>query len=147
MKLKGLDSSFTLNSLITSSHSGLGCHGNVYMASYHSEAKTGMAHIMLNPQFTCHNPSQSNTQQPAIWQNDRDYRPFIDEGMTPDTFIIKNKKSCLLSWLTQINLVLSVSLLIVCHIKFVSCVRALDLNAYAQRKITKRLSYLYNWYI
>lgn len=65
-KLKGLDSSFTLNSLITSSHSGLGCHGNLYMTSYHSEAKTGMAHIMLNPQFTCHNPSQTNIQQPAI---------------------------------------------------------------------------------
>lgn len=65
-KLKGLDSSFTHNSLIASSHRGLGCCSNVYMTSYHSEAKTGMAHIMLNPQFTCHNPSQTHTQQPAI---------------------------------------------------------------------------------
>lgn len=91
-KLKGLDSSFTPNSLINSSHSGLGCHDNVYMTSYHSEAKTGIAHIMLNPQFTCHNPSQTNTQQPAIWQNDRDYRLFIDGGMTNDPFRMKNKK-------------------------------------------------------
>lgn len=65
VKLKGLDSSFPLNSLITSSHTGLGCHGNVYMTQYPAEAKTGMAHIMLNPQFTWHNPLQTNTLQSA----------------------------------------------------------------------------------
>lgn len=71
VKLKGLDSSFSLNSLITSSHSGLRCHGNVYMTPYPAEAKTGMAHIMLNPMFTWHNPSQTNTVQPATWKSGR----------------------------------------------------------------------------
>lgn len=50
-----------LNSLITSSHSGLGFHGNVYMTLHPAKAKAGMAHIMLNPPFTWHNPSQTNT--------------------------------------------------------------------------------------
>ena len=65
VKLKGLDCSLALNSLITSSHSGLGCHGNVYMTPYRAAATTGMAHIVLNPPFTCHNPSQTNSVQTA----------------------------------------------------------------------------------
>ena len=56
-QIKGIRQLIPLNSLITSSHTGLGCHGNVYMTPYPAEAKTGMAHIMLNPLFTWHNPS------------------------------------------------------------------------------------------
>lgn len=36
---------------------------------YRAEAKTGMVHIMLNPLFTCYNPSRTEiTPQPATWK-------------------------------------------------------------------------------
>ena len=47
VKLKGLGSSFPFNSLISSSHGGLGYSHNVYTTSK-PVANAGMAHIMLN---------------------------------------------------------------------------------------------------
>lgn len=79
-----------LNSLITSSHSGLGFHGNVYMTLYPAEAKAGMAHIMLNPPFTWHNPSQTNILYPLPErlgpQPDGVVGHLLVEGMTMFSF-------------------------------------------------------------
>lgn len=48
VKLKGLDCSFSLNSLITSTHGGLCCHSKVPMTLDSVEAKTGMGTFEFN---------------------------------------------------------------------------------------------------
>lgn len=90
-KLNGLDSSFPLNSLITSSHSGLGCHGNVYMTPYPAEAKTGMAHIMLNLPFTWNNPARQTVCSLLPGSQQADGRPLANGEEDPIFFCITRK--------------------------------------------------------
>lgn len=90
-KLNGLDSSFPLNSLITSSHSGLGCHSNVYMTPYPAEAKTGMAHIMLNLPFTWNNPARQTVCSLLPGSQEADGRPLANGEEDPIFFCIKRK--------------------------------------------------------